>query len=334
MSCNHLTKNNQSCKIRVSEKSQLHNGMRLCHIHIKSVLKQENVQNSQVIPYQDNTILNTKRCNSLTKTGKRCSKKTSCENGMCHIHNKIAKKDNNINLNDVSEKIFFMIKSPAINYKTEKTHDNCYVCLEETEKKSSCGHFIHTHCLLNTLQSNIKKNYRVFEHNNEYFVISNCLYCKQISIMKNIPMTDKLQKKYDAKRNKMRINNTTVSYQFNELFLKYDTYETKEFFQQSETEFMEDLRQLIFDNFATIIFDNYILQKNILKIPMKYENINKNKIIENLNITISNTLYTKYLYDKIKSKLDTFFTILENVVNKIIQTDNVQDDILSLVNIF
>jgi hypothetical protein len=158
--------------------------------------------------------------------------------------------------------------------------------------------------------------------------------------MKNVKMTYKLQalfitrKKYDPKRNKMRINNTTISYYFNELFLSYDTYETKEHYQQIEIEFMDDLKQLVFDNFATIVFDNYILQKNILKIPSKYETLNKDVILKNINNTIENTLYTKFLYKKIENKLETFVSILENVVNKIIQIDNVQDELLNLVNIF
>jgi hypothetical protein len=139
--------------------------------------------------------------------------------------------------------------------------------------------------------------------------------------MKNVKMTDKLQalfitrKKYDPKRNKMRINNSTISYYFNELFLSYDTYETKENYKDIEIEFMDDLKQLVFDNFATIVFDNYILQKNILKIPLKYERLNKDIIIENINEIIENTLYTKILYDKIKIKLNIFISILENVVN-------------------
>lgn len=354
--CCALTKSRQPCKMRVSSKSELYNGARLCHVHQKSinnnqlVLREQNQEESienisqSLVQYsvyegniENNVFINTKRCSSKTKSGCRCTKKTSSESGICHIHQKLIKKDD---IKEVSDKIFFMIKSPSINYKINTQKDNCFVCLEDCEKKLSCGHFIHTHCLLDTLQSNVKKNYRVFEYNNKYFIITNCLYCKQISIVKNIQMNDKLQtmfitrKKYDPKRNKMRINNTTISYYFNELFLSYDTYETKEHYQQIETEFMDDLKQLVFDNFATIVFDNYILQKNILKIPLKYETLNKNIILKNINDTIENTLYTKILYKKIKNKLETFISILENVVNKIIQTDNVQDDLLNLVNIF
>jgi len=349
--CCALTKSKKPCKMRISENTELYNGLKLCYIHIKSyvnneLLLQNNIENQQLIQLQstENIIVNTKRCISTTKSGYKCTKKTSHESGLCHLHQKLTKKNNIVEgtetLEDVSKKIIFMIKSPSINYKIDRQKDNCYVCLEESEKRLSCGHFIHTNCLLDTLQSNIKKNYRVFEYNNEYFIITNCLYCKQISIMKNVIMTDKLQalfitrKKYDPKRNKMRINNSTISYYFNELFLSYDTYETKENYKDIENEFMDDLKQLVFDNFATIVFDNYILQKNILKIPLKYERLNKDIIMKNINETIENTLYTKILYDKIKIKLSIFISILENVVNKIIQIDNVQDELLNLVNIF
>ena len=132
----------------------------------------------------------------------------------------------------------------------------------------------------------------------------------------------------------MRINNITISHQFIELFLRYDTYETKKDLIQSEEEFLEDLRQLVFDNFATIVFDNYIQQKNIEKIPFKYQKINKRIIIENINESVSNTLYTKFIYDKIKNKLELFFRILENVIEKLVDMDNVQDDLLNLVNVF
>jgi hypothetical protein len=152
--------------------------------------------------------------------------------------------------------------------------------------------------------------------------------------MKNIPMTEKLERKYDSKKNKMRINNITISHQFIELFLRYDNYETKKDLIQSEEEFLEDLRQLVFDNFATIVFDNYIQQKNIEKIPFKYQKINKRIIIENINESVSNTLYTRFIYDKIKNKLELFFRILENVIEKLVDMDNVQDDLLNLVNVF
>ena len=132
----------------------------------------------------------------------------------------------------------------------------------------------------------------------------------------------------------MRINNITISHQFIELFLRYDTYETKKDLIQSEEEFLEDLRQLVFDNFATIVFDNYIQQKNIEKIPFKYQKINKRIIIENINESVSNTLYTRFIYDKIKNKLELFFRILENVIEKLVDMDNVQDDLLNLVNVF
>jgi hypothetical protein len=152
--------------------------------------------------------------------------------------------------------------------------------------------------------------------------------------MKNIPMTEKLQYKYDTKKNKMKINNITLSFYFTELFLRYDTYDTKQYQDTNEIEFMEELKQLIFDNFATIIFDNYIQQKNINKIPSRYERIQKRIIMDNIQNCVDNTIYTKSLFDKIKSKLELFFRIFENVIDKMIDCDNVQDDILSLVNVF
>jgi hypothetical protein len=340
--CNSLTKNNQPCKMRVSENSQFYNGMRMCHVHYKSALKNNQLQISNHQAFEETQIIlkNKVRCCSKTKSGSRCVKKTSYDNGLCYIHDKINIQNNKNKgtskqtIEQVSDKIVSMIKSPCINYKIDKKTDCCYVCLEETDKKFSCGHFIHTNCLINTLQSNLKKKYRVFEHKNQYFIIANCLYCKQIAIMKNIPMTEKLERKYDSKKNKMRINNITISHQFIELFLRYDTYETKKDLIQSEEEFLEDLRQLVFDNFATIVFDNYIQQKNIEKIPFKYQKINKRIIIENINESVSNTLYTRFIYDKIKNKLELFFRILENVIEKLVDMDNVQDDLLNLVNVF
>lgn len=349
--CDSLTKNNQPCKMRVSENSSFYNGMRMCHVHYKSALKNnqihlinQNAQNEEMgilqrQNYQETQIVfKTKvRCCSKTKSGSRCVKKTTYDTGLCHIHQKISNNNKGSSANlieQVSDKIVSMIKSPCINYKIDKKTDCCYVCLEETDKKFSCGHFIHTNCLINTLQSNLKKKYRVFEHKNEYFIIANCLYCKQIAIMKNIPMTEKLERKYDSKKNKMRINNITISHQFIELFLRYDIYETKKDLIQSEQDFLDDLRQLVFDNFATIVFDNYIQQKNIEKIPFKYQKIDKRIIIENINESVSNTLYTRFIYVKIKNKLELFFRILENVIEKLVDMDNVQDDLLNLVNVF
>ena len=362
--CNSLTKNNQPCKVRVSVNSQLYNGMRLCHVHLKSyinnaVIPIQSLNNNQIIEYipAENILKNIVRCSSKTKKGCRCSKKTSDDSRLCHIHQKQLVNTNRKSEKEpentekeieyVSKSILSIIKSPCINYKTDKKSDNCYICLEETECKLSCGHFIHMKCMLNTLQSNIKKNYRVFEHKNNYFIITNCLYCKQISIMKKVPITEQLKRKYDVRKNsrscsldsevfggKMKINNETISYYFGELYLKYDNYETKEQLEKIEEEFMEEMKQIVFDNFATIVFDNYIQQKNITKIPLKYERIEKKIIMNNINNVIENTLYSRYLFDKVKNKMELFFRILENVVCKMIDLDNVQDDILSLVNVF
>lgn len=379
MNCNSMTKNNLPCKMRVSNDSELFNGMRLCHIHLKSMKNQQQIVTFNINPdnihrdssditnrnqintnnttlintnntrLQTNIPRNTVRCTSKTKAGCRCSKKTSDESHLCHIHQtqiqshkpiNINKQNNENNVNNendvnvITSQLISLIKSPCINYKTNIKYDNCYVCLENSETKLSCGHFIHTNCMIETLLSNLKKNYRVFEHKQQYFIITNCMYCKQIAIMKNIPMTEKLQYKYDTKKNKMKINNITLSFYFTELFLRYDTYDTKQYQDTNEIEFMEELKQLIFDNFATIVFDNYIQQKNINKIPSRYERIQKRIIMDNIQNCVDNTLYTKSLFDKIKSKLELFFRIFENVIDKMIDCDNVQDDILSLVNVF
>ena len=312
--CNFITKNNQPCKVKVSEKSFVCNGMKYCHIHSKK------------IPIQLNNSEDT--------------------------------------VKDNFEKNISNLKSPCINYKINKNLDNCYVCLEETETKLSCGHFIHTNCMLNILQSNIRKNYKVFEEspssvdvsrnkNKFYFIITNCLYCKQISIIKNIeiPESFNLNKKdkYDIKKsnNVLKINNESLSYYFSEIFLKYDTYETKKELErcstegfdhvtvsQTEEEFMVEIKELIFDNFSTIIFDNYIQQKNQIKIRSKYKKINKNKIMKKINKIINQTLYSVFLFNKIKNKLEVFFRILENIIYKLIDMENVQDDVTNLVNVF
>jgi hypothetical protein len=259
--CNFITKNNQPCKVKVSQKYNTHNDIKYCHIHSKKIpIKLNSCQDT----FQDN-----------------------------------------------SEQIISNIKSPPINYKINKNLDNCYVCLEETETKLSCGHFIHTNCMLNILQSNIRKKYKVFDESpsvqevstnkKNYFIITNCLYCKQISIIKNveIPESFNLNKKdkYDIKKsnNVLKINNETLSYYFSEIFLKYDTYETKQELErgstegfdrptssQTEEEFMVEIKELVFDNFSTLIFDNYIQQKNKIKITSKYKKINKNQIMKKI----------------------------------------------------
>lgn len=345
MFCNSLTKNNQPCKLKVTENTPLYNGMRLCHIHCKNlnnIVAVNNNVNNVINNYDnaENVLKNKVRCISKTKKGCRCSKKTGDDSKMCHVHKKnIEKRDiSEDKIEEVSESILSIIKSPCINYKIDKKSDNCYICLEETESRLSCGHFIHKECILNMLQSNIKKNYKVFEHKNNYFIITNCLYCNQISIMKNVPITDKLKNKYKSKiryfEDKMKINNSTISHYFGELFIRYDIYETKEQLDNIKDEFMKELKQLIFDNFATIVFDNYIQQKNINKIPLRYEKIDKKIILQNLNNTINETLYSKYLFNILKNKMELFFRILENVISKMLDMDNAQDDLLSLVNVF
>ena len=143
------------------------------------------------------------------------------------------------------------------------------------------------------------------------------------------------------------MNNETLSYYFSEIFLKYDTYETKKELENSSTEgfdgpnpnqleeeFIGELKDLIFDNFSSIIFDNYIQLKNKRRITSKYKKINKNKIMKKINQTINQTLYSIFLFNKIKNKFEVFFRILENIICKLINMENVQDDVINLLNIF
>jgi hypothetical protein len=137
--------------MRVSSNSQLYNGARVCHVHQKSinnnqlVLREQNQEESienisqSLVQYsvyegniENNVFINTKRCSSKTKSGCRCTKKTSNESGVCHVHQKLMKKDE---IKEVSDKILFMIKSPSINYKIDRQKDNCFVCLEDCEKR-------------------------------------------------------------------------------------------------------------------------------------------------------------------------------------------------------
>ena len=134
MFCNSLTKNNQPCKVRVNENTPLYNGMRLCHVH----KKKQNINSIVLVNNNMNNLekyKNVVRCVSQTKKGCRCSKKTGDVSQLCHLHiNKLSNiKEPKTNIENVSQTIFSMIKSPCINYKTNKKSDNCYICLEETE---------------------------------------------------------------------------------------------------------------------------------------------------------------------------------------------------------
>lgn len=316
MFCNSLTKNKKPCKIMVSEKSHIHNGMRFCHIHSKKIeIESVEIKSPKIIK-------NTVRCISNTKSNTRCTKKTSHESHLCNIHQKssIILKDDDCNF-----------KSPCVNYKLNKKSDCCYICLEETETKLSCGHFIHNDCLLQSFNSSVQTDCKIFENKNKYFVITNCLYCKQNSIMKDIPITEKFKKIYN-KKNKIKFDNSIISNYFINLFLNYDTIETENFFERTEKEFMEDLKFMIFDKFSIIIFDNYIQQKNLSKMNTKYKKINKKLIFENIqNISMNN--YSEKLFKMNKLKIESFLNLLENIINKLINKDNVQDDIINLINI-
>jgi hypothetical protein len=86
--CCALTKSKKPCKMRISENTELYNGLKLCYIHIKSygnneLLLQNNIENQQLIQLQstENIIVNTKSCISTTKSGYKCTKKTSHESG-------------------------------------------------------------------------------------------------------------------------------------------------------------------------------------------------------------------------------------------------------------
>ena len=296
----------------VSDKSHIHNGMRLCHIHSKNI---ENKKPTQILK-------NTVRCISKTKSGSRCSKKTSNENQMCCIH----QKTDNSHLKN--EEIQF--NSPCINYKLNKKTDCCYICLEETENKLSCGHFVHNECLLDSLQSSVKTEYKVFENKNKYFVITNCLYCKQYSILKNIPITDKF-KLYNKKNKKF--DDSNVADYFINLFLQYDKPENKKINEKIEKQFEEDIKSMIFDKFSTIIFDNYIQQKNISKITSRYKKLNKKLIFENIK-NVSKITFAKELFKKYKCNIEKFLNLLETVNLKLLNKNNVQDEVINLINIF
>ena len=97
---------------------------------------------------------------------------------------------------------------------------------------------------------------------------------------------------------------------------------------------MVEIKELVFDKFSTLIFDNYIQQKNKIKITSKYKKINKNQIMRKINKIINQTLYSVFLFNKIKNKLEVFFRILENIICKLIDLENVQDDVINLINVF
>jgi 5-bromo-4-chloroindolyl phosphate hydrolysis protein len=104
--------------------------------------------------------------------------------------------------------------------------------------------------------------------------------------------------------------------------------------------FTKDVKQLIFDKFSNIVFDNYIqqkglyLSKTLCKLPKKYSKIDKSKIIKQIENYIDSTLYSKKIYKLVKVKLYNFFEILEDIFYKINSNVNVQDEYLILMNVF
>jgi len=360
--CSCLTAKLKPCKNRISETSQPYNGSYMCFRHIKQNQRsQDNTgvgrkfqQNNQEY-YPENTI----RCCVKTKKGTRCSKKTKNESGMCFLHEKHKKENiNTEQTNKVSEKdnihINFNICSPNIKFKINNEHDNCYICLEETQNKLSCGHFIHSECLLHTMQnSNLNRNgilmNKIFEHENKYFVVTTCLYCKQIAIVKNIQkpqcafinqylknscfsLKELRSLKGNHRMKNIKLDDKYILECFNEIFQKYDIYDNNT--EQNINEFIKDMKQLIFDKFSCIVFDNYIQQKSICKLPKKYGKIDKKRMIENIKEYINNTLYSKKLYKYIEIKLYNFFEILEDILSKINSKINIQDEYINLMNVF
>jgi hypothetical protein len=309
---------------------------------------------------------NSTRCFSKTKKGSICVKKTKNESGMCFLHEKSFLHDRYKIPQENSVNITNTVFSPNIKYKLNNEHDNCYICLEETHDKLSCGHFIHTQCLLHSIQnSNLNKfteqKHKIFEHENKYFIVTRCLYCKQFSIIKNIQKISLQQseknthckfinrylndtclslKKLMCKKH-IKIDDNYISVCFNTLFQSYDTYENRDTERHIVVEnFTKDIKQLIFDKFSNIVFDNYIQQKGIYhsklfcKLPKKYAKIDKSKIIKQIENFIYSTLYSKKIYKLVKVKLYNFFEILEDIFYKINSNVNVQDEYLILMNVF
>lgn len=359
--CSCLTAKFKPCKNRISNSSEPYNGSYMCFRHIKQMQrKQEENESKYENNKQDNSKLfshNSTRCCSKTKKGSRCVKKTKNESGMCvlheksflHKHHKIP-QENTFNFTNT-------VCSPDIRYKLNNKHDNCYICLEETYNKLSCGHFIHPDCLLYSIQnsnlnkSNEQNNNKIFEHENKYFITTNCLYCKQIAIVKNIQIVNNQfvnfylnEKSLSLKKlickNNIKIDNNYISMCFNTLFHSYDTYENRDTKKHKVLEnLIKGIKQLIFDKFGNIVFDNYIQQKGLYlsksfcKISKKYGKIDKNKIMEQIENYIETTLYSKNLYKLIKNKLYNFFEILEDIFYKINSNINVQDEYLILMNV-
>jgi hypothetical protein len=335
--CSCLTKKLKPCKNRVSQDSIPYNGSYMCFKHIQQIQNRENGENGE-----NGESVKSTRCLGKTKKGKRCVKKTKSYTGFCSTHeNKIPNKHTFNRERIINESI----KSPNIKYKINNNHDNCYICLDETTTKLSCGHFIHSKCLLETIKnteinSNNNKSI-IFEHENEYFIVTTCLYCKQISIIKNIK-DFKFKKRITLKnilKKNIKMDNKYISYRFNILFQLeppesiFTGIENNIIQETNIEEFTDKIKRTIFDMFGCIVFENYIQQKSICKIPKKYSKINKDKIIEEIKKNINNKI-SKKLYKHVNVKLYNFLEILEDIFNKINSETNIQDEYINLMNVF
>ena len=364
--CSCLTAKLKPCKNRVSNSSEPYNGSYMCFRHIKQTQQREENGNINNENNSENYSNTSKRCCAKTKKGSRCTKKTKNESGMCFSHKKYEK---NTQQRQCDENIENVVFSPNIKYRINNEHDNCYICLEETHEKLSCGHFIHSNCLLHSMQNlNLNRNneqrHKIFEHKNKYFIVTNCLYCKQFSIIKNIKICEKdthcqyinrylnetsltlknifkgqsQLKGHGFSKNNITFDDNSIAMCFNLLFQDYDTYENTRYINiendKDMDNFVRDVKQLVFDNFSNIVFDNYIQQKSISKLPKKYGKINKHKIMEQIDNYIDDTLYSKKLYKSVKIKLYNFLEILEDIFYKINSKVNVQDEYLNLMNVF
>ena len=348
--CSCLTAKLKPCKNRISNTSEPYNGSYMCFRHIKQRQNElNNRENTNEFSY------NLKRCCCKTKKGSRCVKKTKNESGMCFLHEKSFSREHYKIPQENNVESTITICSPNIKYKLDNEHDNCYICLEDTHNKLSCGHFIHTECLFHSIQnSNLNKNtehkHKIFEHENKYFITTYCLYCKQFSIIKNIKTQCQFINRYlkdtcltlkKIYKNNIKIDNNYISVCFNTFFQLYDSYENKNIERYTVIEnFTKDIKQLIFDKFSNIVFDNYIQQKGITmskslcKFPKKYAKISKSEIIRQIENYINTTLYSKKIYENVKIKLYNFFEILEDIFHKINSNINVQDEYLVLMNVF
>lgn len=359
--CSCLTAKLKPCKNRVSSSSLPYNGSYMCFIHVTQTQKENKINELSQNDIERHLKNGTKRCCAKTKKGSRCVKKTKNENGICVLHKKYEKKPHERYKDDITNDTN-LVCSPNIKYRINNEHDNCYICLEETHEKLSCGHFIHSNCLLYSIQNsslnrNNEQRHKIFEHENKYFIATNCLYCKQFSIIKNIQKCEKnthcqfinrylnetsltlknIWKWRNQLKNNIKLDDNYISMQFNLLFQLYDTYENTKYINNENDRdidnFIKDIKHLIFDKFGDIVFDNYIQQKSICILPKKYGKINKYKIMEQIEKYIDTTLYSKQIYKLVKVKLYNFFEILEDIFYKINSKVNIQDEYLNLMNI-